>query len=518
MADNPPADDRRPSWRAALRSDVGAYWPLWLIVAAAALLRIWDIGRVPGMNGDEAWYGVQVQQLLAGRPIDWRTPTNNVPGLLQIGSLWLLHSVFPPSLLLLRIPALLSSLGAMAMAYAVGRRFFGARAGMAALLLTACFPVAIAYARLGWDPSHSPLLVLIATYAALARRRLLSALVFAFALTNHPATVFVAPFLTLVLLGVERQRSGWRGALKDAALYAGLLLLAILFSLLLSVGATAYLDAGKSAARLVDLGQALEYLLGYLRLLSGDTIYRFVDNAGIGPVRLVVDGIALALISAIAVAGLLALRRRSDWRAIGLAFGWLASLAALYIVTGPWALSPGLERFAFPMIPLTALALAVLVDAWFANDGRKWAFQPLMAAIAVPMLAGYCLFYLRPLDSGAARPTPAFWTGRPEPHKAAFDRIAAASGPVGARIVAEDWWLYWPVSYYSAGSGFAVIDGSGSVPPPRESGPPGEVYWIAYRGGPLDRVLARQSDVRRRWVIETSNAQNSLQIWSRVRS
>ena len=512
MADNPSIDDRRLSWRSALRSDLKEYWPLWVIVVAAVALRLWDMGRVPGINGDEAWYGVQAQQLLAGQAIDWRTPTGNVPGLLQIGSLWILHSVFPPSLLLLRIPALLSSFGAMAMAYAVGRRFFDARAGMAALLMMACFPIVVAYARFGWDPSHSPVLALIAIYAALARRRLLSALVFAFALSNHPSSVFIAPFLTLALLGAGRAHGGWRPALLSAAAFVGLLLLAILFSFLLSVGASQYLDFGESAARIVDPQQAMAFMVGFGRLLSGDTIYRFVAGAGFGAARPVIDVATALLLVAIGATGIFALYRRPEWSAIGLVFGWFASLAALYVVTGPWALNPGLERFAFPMIPLTALALATLVSAVFANGRRHWLFQPLVAAVTLPMLAGYCHFMLRPLDRGTTSPLTAFWTGEVEPRQAAFDWIAAA-GPVGGRIIAEDWWLSEPIAYYSAGSNFVVANANEGIASGGKAAT-GDIYWVTYRGGPLDRALDRRSDVRRRGVIGTSNAQNSLQIWS----
>lgn len=512
MADNPSIDDRTLSWRSALRCDLKVYWPLWVIVVAAVALRLWDTGRVPGMNSDEAWYGVQVQQLLAGRAIDWRTPTGNVPGLLQIGSLWMLHGVFPPSLVLLRIPALLASFGAMAMAYAVGRRFFDARAGMAALLMMACFPIVIAYARFGWDPSHSPLLALIAIYAALARRRLLSALVFAFALTNHPASVFIAPFLTLALLGAERAHRGWRPALLSAAQHVALLLLAILFSLLLSVGASRYLDSGNSAARLVDSEQAIAFIAGFGRLLSGDTIYRFVAGAGFGAVRPAIDAAAALLLFAIGATGIVALYRRPAWAAIGLVSGWFASLAALYVVIGPWALKPGLERFAFPMLPLTALALAVLASAAFASNRRRWLFQPLVAAVSLAMLAGYCHFMLRSLNHGTTRPVSAFWTGDVEPRKAAYDWIAAA-GPEGGRIIAEDWWLSEPITYYSEGSNFVVVYASQGLAS-RGEAPAGDIYWVTYRGGPLDRALARRSDVRRRAVISTSNAQNSLQIWS----
>lgn len=502
------------SWRGSLRRDVRAFWPLWLIVAAATLLRLWDVHRLPGFNGDEAWYGVQVQQLLAGRPIDWRTPTGNVPGLLQIGSLWLLHSVFSPSLLLLRIPALLSSLAALAMAYAVGRRFFGATAGMTALVMMASFPAAIAYARLGWDPSHAPLLALIAIYAAFAGRHLLSALFFAFALATHPATVFAAPMLTLASFGFERQRKAWWLALAGIAPYVGMLLLAILFSLILSVNASHYLDAGKSAARLVDPVQAFQFVVQFGRLLSGDTIYRFMAGEGYGAAMPVVDAITAFSALAILAGGFIVLRRRPDWRIVGVLAGWLASLAALYVVTGPWALRPSLERFAFPMVPLTALAIAVMMERWFGDGKHKALFQVMMAAIAMPLIAGFWLFYMKPLDSGATRPNAAFWTGRPEPHQAAFDTIAAAAGPAGARIMAEDWWLYWPAAYQSAGKPFLVIDQSKVEVAPDAGGLAGNVYWIAYRGGSLDRALARRGDVRLGWTIKTSNPHNSMNIWT----
>ena len=34
-----------------------------------------DLGNLPGINGDEGWYGVQVNSMLAGRPFAMRTPT-----------------------------------------------------------------------------------------------------------------------------------------------------------------------------------------------------------------------------------------------------------------------------------------------------------------------------------------------------------------------------------------------------------------------------------------------------------
>ena len=99
-----PSAPNPASLRAKLSADVRAYWPLWMIVAAAVATRFYEFGRVPGMQGDEAWYGVQALDLLRGRGGELRTPTGNVPGLLHGGALVLLHSLFQPSLWLLRLP------------------------------------------------------------------------------------------------------------------------------------------------------------------------------------------------------------------------------------------------------------------------------------------------------------------------------------------------------------------------------------------------------------------------------
>ena len=47
------------------------------ILTFAVWLRCWRLGTIPGINGDEAWYGVQAQSVLHGESIAWRTPTGN---------------------------------------------------------------------------------------------------------------------------------------------------------------------------------------------------------------------------------------------------------------------------------------------------------------------------------------------------------------------------------------------------------------------------------------------------------
>jgi hypothetical protein len=499
------------SLREQFSADLLAYWPLWLIVAAAIFLRGYEIGRLPGMHGDEAWYGLQARRLLSGETVEWRTPTGNVPGMLHLGWLTLFHAVLPPSLLVLRLPSLISSVAALALAYLTGRRFFGPTAGITAVVLMACLPIAIAYARLGWDPSHAPLLVLAAAYAAFARRKLLCALLFALAVTNHPSAVFAAPFLTLGFLGFDRDRNGWRPAAVHAAQLAALLFLAILLGIALSPGATHYVSILGGLRRLIDLDGWAYFALMFCRLLSGDTIYTYAVGEGLGAARPWADlAVGSALAGALG-AGLLWLRRRADWPMAGTIAGWLASLILLYLAAGPWVLEPELERFSFPMVPITVLALAAVLERLLPN-GRRWV-QPVLAAISLPLLAGFWLYYMEPLKQGRIRPAPGFWTAEQDPNRIAFQRIAAEAGPAGgARIMAEDWWLHIPISYYAAGQPYQAVDASTQAQPRREAGR-GGIYWVAYGGGKLDRAMARRGDAQHRWTIATANRDNVIQIW-----
>ena len=89
------------------RPSVHLLWRLlpWLVIAIAILFRVYALGRLPGINGDEAWYGVQAQHWVNGEMVTWRTPSGNLPGPLQLGGLLLLQSVFEPSFALLRYAA-----------------------------------------------------------------------------------------------------------------------------------------------------------------------------------------------------------------------------------------------------------------------------------------------------------------------------------------------------------------------------------------------------------------------------
>lgn len=455
---------------------------------------------------------MQAQRLASGETGCWRTPSGNLPGPLQLGALILLQSIFEPSFALLRIPSLVASLAAMAMAYAIGRRFFDRTVAMVALLLMAALPANIAYARLGWDPSHLGLVILVALHAALAGRRVLSALAFALALTVHPTAAFAGPYLILAMLGRELETRTPRGALPWTAAYAAALILALGLLAITTSNGQAIASLSGLGGRLVDPAQWAAFVVGLGRLLSGETIYVYVTGQGFGGRARAIDVIAAVLVMGLAASAIVTLRRRAVGREAGIVTGWLASLVLFLLVAGPGALQPHVERYSVWLIAPTALSLAILIRRLLVRDAVVIGFT---ATLAVLLLIGFRERYFGVLEAAGSRSARTFWSGSEEPKQAAHDQlagIARVGGPI--RVVAEDWWLYWPVRYLAKGKEIEISNAERRpTPVPDGLAPRQEVFWLVYNGSALDGRISAIASARLRGTIDATGHPRALHIW-----
>src|SRR5690606_14216148 len=162
-----------------------------LIVAVAA--RTVAIDRLPGINGDEAWYGVNVNELLAGGTPFRQTPSGNVVNPVHSFPLLLISAIAEPSFVLLRAPEVLWGVLTVLLAYPLLAAPLGRQTALVATLLLAVSPTAVGYARIGWDPSGTPLLSLLAIACALGNRPVLAGVSAAVAYVTHPTSIFFFP-------------------------------------------------------------------------------------------------------------------------------------------------------------------------------------------------------------------------------------------------------------------------------------------------------------------------------------
>ncbi len=198
-----------------------------------------------------------------------------------------------------------------------------------------------------------------------------------------------------------------------------------------------------------------ELLVGIAGLFSGVTAAAFIGGPLPYPAVIVgrlVAGLAIALPIAI---GWRAFRSRAHapWLLAGVVVG----LAIFHAVAGPAALQPGLERYAmFVLVPLV-IVCAVALDSLAETQPAltTLAFSLTCAAFVAVLLGGY--FY--PLAIRGGDSASAFRTGSVEPKLAAYDAIQADSaGAAVVSVVAEDWWLYWPLRYFAGGDSRIHVD------------------------------------------------------------
>jgi hypothetical protein len=475
-----------------------------LTLAVAVAFRLYALGRLPGANGDEAWYGVLAERLGHGSPYGWRTPSGNPPAPLQLGLLALLVRLAPPSFALLRLPAVIASIAQTIVTFFVARRHFGRGTALVAVLLTAALPTEIVYARFGWDPSHTGLVAIAACHFALTGRLPALGALFALGVWVHPTNVFLAPFLGAILVFRHPDR---RLALRRAALFlvvfaAGLAVVALAVAIA-GRGSPAGVHGAAVLSRLVHPRAWWDFALGFIRLLDGDTVFTFITGAGYGAARPAVDAAAALVVAATVVAGGRSLG--GDPAKLGVVVGWAASVAAFFVFAGADALRPHFERYGVCLMVPTILALAVLATSAWPERGVTAA----AGALSVLMLLAFWRSYFVALETTGSTSHQSFWTGPVEPKQEALRRIAAEAGPRGAHVVAPSWWLFWPLRFLAGDGPIEVLDRG-----PTHPEPDGRAwYFVDFPGGPAARDAAAQA-AGLRWQIRGARDRVVLEVWT----
>lgn len=433
---------------------------LWAVVVAGVVARVLWLDSLPGINGDEAWYGVQV----ATGSLSLRTPTGNLVNPLHLAPLAILQPFAPLAAWVLRAPAVLSGLLTLALGYALLRRSLGVAAAMCFTALAAASPDLVAYSRFGWDASGTPLLSLVALHLALSRRWVWAAVVTGFAVVVHPTNALLAAPLAALFVA---ERSKDPPERRRWVLYAGAV----------AVGA-AVLGAALAAVVRFDVRAALggiapapgetflSMLSRYGELLSGVTVYRYIAGP-VSRVATLAHGVVMWCAVAPAVAlGCVRAWRDGERRPAALAAGITASLVALYAVFGAFPLTPGSERYGqFLVVPSLALA------AWsIAKLGERRELAAFVAVVALSVVSLGCVgrFYFEPLRADGGHSHRTFRIGSREPKVMVADAIRA-DRQRGDVVLAEDWWTGVPLEYLlSRTRGVRVlrhVEGVAAAPP-----------------------------------------------------
>lgn len=486
-------------------------WRALVIVNVAALLTtaVWfrgrELSRIPGVNGDEAWYGVQAELVLHGQPISWRTPTGNLLNPFFFGPLLLTHAIWTPSFGLLRATALISGLLALLVNLWLCHGVFGRRVAWISTLILAILPINIVYSRLAWDASQSVLATLPAIYWPLraivdprhkVRWSGLGLAALAVAILVHPTNLFVSA-ITGVCLGFawrEELRGGERWLSWHRLRSAGIGTW-IVFVACGGIAAGGLWLAGPrlgpALARCVDVRQDVAFIVDFGRFFSGVTVYEYISGSlaqadgRLFSVLLLPWDATIWLVLFLLARGLckrLAARHLVEWC---LLFGWGVGLVVFYLLGGPDAIGPNFERYALWLVAPTALLAALSLDHLLTGSRIRRGCA-ILASLSISWccLAAFQGYFFAAFTRTGGEGHRTYRTGSTEPKQAAYEQIVAHTPPgQTARVIVHEWWTYWPLRYISfdsrqsANSVRVEFEDAQSSQPMRRTAAPGEELW-----------------------------------------
>lgn len=457
---------------------------LWVCRAIVLMFAVMDrvlwIAWLPGVNGDEAWFGVQMGRLLDGQSIRFSTPSHLPMNPLHVVPEAILLAFNSPSFWILRAPALFSGLLLLPVSYILLSRAEGRTIALAATILLAVNPTLIAYSRFGWDPSHTPLVSLVALHFAIRGRTLGLVLALLAAIWVHATNVFLAPVLLPAWLWA-RTPSRWKelgvgGAL--AAYSADNRLVLVSGGIIAGVGCLAMLIArSEQILELLKVRsgpyQWISLIKSVLDLLSGVSVFATIA----GPMPTWFRFTSRFALATLAAAGTINLVRQKYWSRLTLATGMIFGCLIFGLVGGPHRIGVPHERYGMFLVVPGVLLLVYNLQSILPSPRDP---VPVSVAFPVPLIAFtllisvVCLssfqrFYIRVFLTTGGEAHRAFRTAETEPKLQVVQLLleeigkgmhrSTGAGVYLRRIIAEDWWLEQPLRFLLLRSKELVVIG-----------------------------------------------------------
>jgi hypothetical protein len=237
------------------------------------------------------------------------------------------------------------------------------------------------------------------------------------------------------------------------------------------------------------------FMVGFGRLLSGATSYIYIAGP-LSPANLHVhDTIFWLLFIAVSALGSGGVFRSAPPARQAHVVGWAAMLAAFFVAAGPDALAPHFERYALVLVAPTILTFVLLLGC----ATERWHLQRHVltfgSTIALLCLVSFYANYIQVLARTGSESHRTFRTSSREPKAAALDWIRQRNpGPANCattRIVAEDWWTFWPLRYLAYREPrLDVVMTSDEIVGQVLRNMDGCSYLVGFAGGPFEGLTA----------------------------
>lgn len=516
-------------------------WQLFLLVNVSFILsisiifRLVDLANIPGINSDEAWYGVQMFQMSSGNLSSWKTPTGNLINPFFSGIIFLLQSFFPPAFNLLRLPAAISNILAIVLTYYLFSKVLGKNTAIIATLLVASLPINIGYSRFGWDQSQAVLVSVIVIYFALKQNWLGLSLAIAAALIIHPTNIFLIPFVLAPLIARFIIKFPLKNLLHLLAKKRVYLLLSmsgflLIFALAITLPKTQSLLGNITIERLLRFTQTFSlFFIYYGQLLSGVTIYRYIVGPDSSFIWLLHDIIFWSLFLVVAILGTRKLVKTRQGNFLALVLGLVGTLVIFYFVAHLKSITPDYSRYAICLIMPSIVVFAILINSISQAYQKPWLSIGVTIVICWLLLGSFQTNYFNAIKTTGGLSALAFRTASIEPKQQAFSIIREnAKADKSVIIIAEDWWLYWPLRYLAISDQRISIDNVVSRKNRLPRLTPAEfyarinqgAYAVGFAGGAVEQLINQMlpNNSLKQWNITDYSGQRVLSVWQKQKT
>jgi hypothetical protein len=421
-----------------------------------ALRLIW-LDRLPGINGDEAWYGVQVQRLMEGTSWSGRTPTGLPTNPLLIVTHWSLLQFCEPSFWVLRLPIAIWSAVGLVLTGVFYRVLYGDRTeSLVVIFVTACLPAHLAYSRFCWDSSFAfvsfPLFIFPLLRVIEGHRNVSNVSLF---IAGSVLTVWVhATHALLVVAGFVVLMLQYKGAILaflKRRPFTSLALAAVAVLIAWWAVRESYQLRILLQSVISSVDRLPQHLAGLSDVMLGPRVYRYL--AGTPEHESIVAGRIVFYILAAAFLGAMWIRGPIGDRKLVL----VAVLTLLLVFLAGRMLRlhrESYERYILYLVPFLGLIIVRGTRALVAPTGLAHArviHTWLLLALSFFFLIQSWRAYFEPLRDAAyaAQQHRTFRSDSMEPKAAAAAVIReySAFSPVAIPVFVEDWWVQHALDY-----------------------------------------------------------------------
>lgn len=456
------------------------------LLGLTLFFRIFWLGTIPGVNGDEASSAAWIFQYLDGGSYPLHTQTGRILDPIFLSVVFLIHQMLVPSFFVLRISSVVAGCVCILFTYVLLKKSINKKQALLITLLVASLPIHIGFSRYAWEPSWSPLACLLSLYFALSLQPTKASCAFLWALIVHPTNIFLAPFLLAPFLYqvIDQKKLRLLTLVGTGLCFIAVLLVIYHFGYSQSINFKGLLLQN----HVFDGNQMRTFMKLVMNYVNGVTLYQGI--IGSMPTRLADFYMWLTSFVFLFLLGTnVHIYMRSGIQKIhSMTLGLLASLVVFFVVAGPNYLSPGMERYGLWMtIPFCVWGVLSL-DEWGQNlrFTRLSTYSTLL--VSCFFIFSFYTHYFHQIQSTNSTAHPTFISGPVEPKYAAFQAIDSVRDvEKTTTILALDHWTYWPILYLTFG--YENYNVTASIPELIRDSSEEEFYYVGWSQHSLPQQL-----------------------------